>query len=55
MPENIIHNDTWVFNYCGIEFNTKLPDVVGAVYSQLNTKGEQPPPCYGHKSIYINN
>lgn len=53
MPQNSLLNDTWLFNYSQIDFNTKLPDVVGAVYTQLSTKGEQPSPRYGHKSIYL--
>lgn len=54
LPENILYNDVWTFNYSNLAFNSSLPEIPGAVCSLRKTKGEIPSARKGHSVIIYN-
>ncbi|KAM3129326.1 hypothetical protein pb186bvf_018542 [Paramecium bursaria] len=54
LPEDILYNDVWIFNYSAIQYTTS-PEIPGAICTKRNTKGETPPPRQGHGACVFQN
>ncbi|CAK56809.1 unnamed protein product (macronuclear) [Paramecium tetraurelia] len=54
LPEDLMYNDVWIFNYSAIQF-TNQQEIPGAVATKKNCKGEHPAPRQGHGAVVYQN
>ena len=54
LPEDLLYNDVWIFNYASIQF-TSQQEIPGALCTKKICKGEQPTPRAGHGAVIFEN
>lgn len=56
MPENILFNDFWIFDFSRVEFEPLMEDQEGCISHQITTSGSIPSQRKGHNTVcYKNN